>query len=640
MFHSIEDAWMSASKRNMADVKELIPEFFFLPEMFMNKNRFDLGRKQNGISLDDIVLPAWAKDDPREFVRIHRMALESDYVSSHLHEWIDLIFGYKQSGEEAISSHNLFHHLFYEGNVNFDSIDDSLTRNATIAFVNNFGQIPSQLFKKPHPQKKVNNGSDLSFSRIPGVTTNRLFYHALHSLKPPTIHIKEVGSAIGALQENEKGIIQALPQNRLFVSTYSNKYLAWSFPDRSIRIGNIDSEKSTCILELNDTNEFTCAAMGDERCLFLGSSDGCISVWNLDRKYHRLTRRNTLDAHYDAITCLVVSSSHNMLVSSSRDCTAILWHLSDLSLIRQLPRHSSSISALAINNSTGDIATACGMELLVWSINGDLLSSIHTNEGGSFDSPHIILSIAFSTLNDWDADNVIITGGSDGVVSIYSSVVVENDGSLHKAKLDSKREKDSVSTINSRLERQRRRLKVGGLSTDTRTTSSSVSHSPDLPSSPLLEKRRKEGESEGVTNNYDKCEEFVRILVHRASLTTHTAFNRSDNPLPAPITAILPSKDHKSLYIGDGVGRVWQWMMTDDIGGRIDHWIQDIARQSCTQCQHNFSIADRKHHCRNCGQIFCAKCSRFESHITHMKISRPVRVCQACFVRLKAQNSK
>lgn len=112
---------------------------------------------------------------------------------------------------------------------------------------------------------------------------------------------------------------------------------------------------------------------------------------------------------------------------------------------------------------------------------------------------------------------MIITGGSDGVVSIYSSVVVENDGSLHKAKLDSKRylnvsnltniycftrEKDSVSTINSRLERQRRRLKVGGLSTDTRTTSSSVSHSPDLPSSPLLEKRRKEGESEGVTNNY------------------------------------------------------------------------------------------------------------------------------------------
>ena len=44
-------------------------------------------------------------------------ALESDYVSSHLHEWIDLIFGFKQKGEEALKAHNVFHHLFYEGTV-------------------------------------------------------------------------------------------------------------------------------------------------------------------------------------------------------------------------------------------------------------------------------------------------------------------------------------------------------------------------------------------------------------------------------------------------------------------------------------------------------------------------------------------
>ena len=55
-------------------------------------------------------------------------ALECDYVSEHLHEWIDLIFGFKQSGENAKTANNVFHHLFYEENVDFDSIEDPMTR--------------------------------------------------------------------------------------------------------------------------------------------------------------------------------------------------------------------------------------------------------------------------------------------------------------------------------------------------------------------------------------------------------------------------------------------------------------------------------------------------------------------------------
>ena len=44
MFHSIRENWMSASKNNMADVKELIPEFFYLPDFLLNSNNFDLGQ--------------------------------------------------------------------------------------------------------------------------------------------------------------------------------------------------------------------------------------------------------------------------------------------------------------------------------------------------------------------------------------------------------------------------------------------------------------------------------------------------------------------------------------------------------------------------------------------------------------------
>lgn len=89
---------------------------------------FVSGCKQNGVQLGDVVLPPWAKEDPREFIRVHRQALECDYVSQHLHEWIDLIFGYKQHGQPAVDSVNLFHHLFYEGNVDIYRYTDSVLK--------------------------------------------------------------------------------------------------------------------------------------------------------------------------------------------------------------------------------------------------------------------------------------------------------------------------------------------------------------------------------------------------------------------------------------------------------------------------------------------------------------------------------
>lgn len=43
MFHSIQKEWESASKDNMSDVRELIPEFFYLPDFLINSNNFEFG---------------------------------------------------------------------------------------------------------------------------------------------------------------------------------------------------------------------------------------------------------------------------------------------------------------------------------------------------------------------------------------------------------------------------------------------------------------------------------------------------------------------------------------------------------------------------------------------------------------------
>jgi hypothetical protein len=58
----------------------------------------DLGVRQNKKKVGDVKMPPWAKGNPALFLEIMRKALESDYVSNHLHMWIDLIFGAKQKG--------------------------------------------------------------------------------------------------------------------------------------------------------------------------------------------------------------------------------------------------------------------------------------------------------------------------------------------------------------------------------------------------------------------------------------------------------------------------------------------------------------------------------------------------------------
>ncbi|EED88977.1 predicted protein, partial [Thalassiosira pseudonana CCMP1335] len=96
LFHNIGSSWNSASQDNLQDVRELIPEFFYLPDFLVNSNMFDFGITQVGKTVHDLTLPPWAKGDPKRFIRIHRQALESDYVSRNLHQWLDLIFGFKQ----------------------------------------------------------------------------------------------------------------------------------------------------------------------------------------------------------------------------------------------------------------------------------------------------------------------------------------------------------------------------------------------------------------------------------------------------------------------------------------------------------------------------------------------------------------
>ena len=62
-------------------------------------------------------------------------------------------------------------------------------------------------------------------------------------------------------------------------------------------------------------------------------------------------------------------------------------------------------------------------------------------------------------------------------------------------------------------------------------------------------------------------------------------------------------------------------------------WADDSEATSCITCKMQFSMTNRKHHCRNCGQIFCKDCSTKKAQMEGFK--NPQRVCDNCYAEIQ-----
>ncbi|KAK4776809.1 hypothetical protein SAY86_005497 [Trapa natans] len=410
LFNSVRDTWLSAAGRgNTSDVKELIPEFFYMPEFLENRFNLDLGVKQSGEKVTDVVLPPWAKGSAREFIKKHREALESDYVSENLHHWIDLIFGYKQRGKAAEEAVNVFYHYTYEGSVDIDLVTDPAMKASILAQINHFGQTPKQLFQKPHVKRKIDR---------------KLPPHPLkNSAHLIPREVRKVTSSVSQIVTFHDKILVAGGNTLLKPKTYT-KYVSWGFPDRSLRFMSYDQDRLLWTHEnLHGGNQIQCVSASlDGQILVTGADDGLACVWRIGKEGSRTTQQlaleKSLSAHTGMVTCLYLSQPYMLIVSGSDDCTVILWDLSTLSFVRQLPEFPSPISAINVNDLTGEILTAAGILLAVWSINGDCLAAVNTSQLPS----DYILSVTSSTFSDWQDTNWYVTGHQSGAVKVWQMV--------------------------------------------------------------------------------------------------------------------------------------------------------------------------------------------------------------------------
>lgn len=70
------------------------------------------------------------------------------------------------------------------------------------------------------------------------------------------------------------------------------------------------------------------------------------------------------------------------------------------------------------------------------------------------------------------------------------------------------------------------------------------------------------------------------------------------------------------------------------------YWRPNNEIKNCHNCKIVFGTTDSKHHCRSCGEGFCAKCSSNVKTVPARKWFTPVRVCDSCFTKDNNSNNE
>ncbi|XP_025967649.2 FYVE, RhoGEF and PH domain-containing protein 2 isoform X2 [Dromaius novaehollandiae] len=75
-------------------------------------------------------------------------------------------------------------------------------------------------------------------------------------------------------------------------------------------------------------------------------------------------------------------------------------------------------------------------------------------------------------------------------------------------------------------------------------------------------------------------------------------------------------------------------LKTEELGRRAPQWVRDNLVTMCMRCKEPFNaIMRRRHHCRACGYVVCARCSDYKAELQYDG-NRLNRVCQECYVFL------
>lgn len=271
-------------------------------------------------------------------------------IIEHLHKWIDLIWGCKQRGDEAVKAHNVFYFLTYEGAIKIDSIKDPIERQSIEDQINNFGQTPSQLLLTPHPARFKKCDwvgptllNSLNLHKVFDVSTGSnslLFVGPIEITKSPTSPARSFGAP---------SLFQKLITVDQDLSICTHSWNAGGLGTSEPFIFRPESQTKdaprkipvTLSKELEQKESIFALLSSTSHMAVCGCSDGTFKIIFLGENTMSISD-SVSEGHMDIVTCLAVSSDGKLLVTGSMDTHAILWELG----------HSKRLQKTVVNRQT------------------------------------------------------------------------------------------------------------------------------------------------------------------------------------------------------------------------------------------------------------------------------------------------
>ena len=359
---------------------ELVPEFYFIPEMLENKNNIVFNTSPiNKKDISTVDLPPWSRS-PIEFVKIMRDALESDIVSSSLNEWIDLIWGCRRQGKQGYERFNIIQDIVFDFNPE-EYMNDYLLMEAMIDQMHNCGQAPKQLFTSLHPKRKI-------FSSMKEITLQ---------------YVCEKSQEDDFLKVSNSSTIY-IRNNSICISRGHGKPITFQFA--------------------NDIQPIAIDSYGHN--LVTGHKLPLINHWTYSNK--GLKYISTLRGHLSEIKCVLIQPVTAIILSGHVDGYISLFSTTPPQFIREIHCNSDSpIIMIKVVQSTSNFITFQrnnNMTIItLWTINGTMISVIKI--------PEEIIDCIISNFDEGTRRNIIIMLTSNDELIILRSETLEEKCRIH-----------------------------------------------------------------------------------------------------------------------------------------------------------------------------------------------------------------